>query len=203
MDRLGAEGGVERRFTVADGLAGSEVIVARRDRAGDLWFGSTRGLSRLRPGPDPPVNPPPVWIRGVMIGGVPSEIPLLGQAMVEGLEVLPSDRRVDIGFSGLSFVAGGRLLYQYRLEGAGSEWSAPSPERAVHFASLAPGRYRFAVRAVTSDGSGSPEPAVVSFRVFPPFWRRGWFLAIVGLALAGGSASCTGRGCGASSSSSA
>jgi len=186
VDRLDPAGRVTRRFTVADGLAGSEVIVAHRDRAGDLWFGATLGLSRLRPGPDPPLRPPPVWIRSVTIGGVPAEVPLLGKVRVEGLEVRPSDRRVDVEFSGLSFVPGGRLLYQYRIEGAREgEWSAPSPERAVHFASLAPGRYRFAVRALTAGGSESLEPAEVSFRVLPPIWRRAWFLALVGLALAG------------------
>ena len=125
VDRLGAEGGVERRFTVADGLAGSEVIVAHRDRAGDLWFGSTRGLSRLRPGPDPPVNPPPVWIRGVMIGGVPSELPLLGQELVEGLEVLSSDRRVDIGFSGLELRGGRATSVPVPSRGGGERMERP------------------------------------------------------------------------------
>jgi signal transduction histidine kinase len=92
-----------------------------------------------------------------------------------------------VDFVGLAWGAGETVAYEYRLEGADDDWGPTTPERRVNFASLAPGRYRFAVRAVSASGLRSPEPAVVSFRVLAPFWRRGWFLALVaaGLAAAG------------------
>jgi signal transduction histidine kinase len=79
-------------------------------------------------------------------------------------------------------VPGEVLRYQYRLEGSNTEWSLPSEQRAITFANLAPGRYRFLVRAIASDDRSSA-PAAVSFRVLPPVWQRWWFLALIFLAI--------------------
>ncbi|HYH85345.1 MAG TPA: ATP-binding protein, partial [Pyrinomonadaceae bacterium] len=85
-------------------------------------------------------------------------------------------------FFGLSFRAGEDLRYQYMIEGLGRDWSAPSEQRSVT-ASLSPGKYRFLVRAVSSDGTVSARPASVSLNVLPPFWRRWWFLTLAALAV--------------------
>jgi signal transduction histidine kinase len=99
------------------------------------------------------------------------------------VELAPDQDQIQVGFVGLDFSAGERLRYQYRLEGGGSEaWSPPAGDRSVNFAHLAPGRYRFSVRAIDSDGQGSEKPATVSFVVLPPIWQRGWFLAVVAAA---------------------
>ena len=73
------------------------------------------------------------------------------------------------------------LRYQYRLEGADADWSAPSEHRTVTFASLAPGRYRFFVRAVNSDGIVSAEAAAIDFRILGPLWQRWWFVTLAAL----------------------
>src|SRR4030095_724050 len=62
---------------------------------------------------------------------------------------------------------------------------APTTTRSVTYAGLAPGSYRFLVRAIASDGTPSDVPAVVSFRILPPFWRRWWFLTFAALVVAG------------------
>ena len=78
------------------------------------------------------------------------------------------------------------MRYQHKLEGTDQDWSAPTEQRTVNFANLAPGRYQFLVRAVNADGVGSQTPARFSFTILPPFWQRWWFLALattlVGLA---------------------
>ena len=43
---------------------------------------------------------------------------------------------------------------------------------------LGPGRYRFTVRAVNSDGIASDHPAVITFTVLRPVWLRWWFLTL-------------------------
>jgi signal transduction histidine kinase len=48
----------------------------------------------------------------------------------------------------------------------------------VHYANLVPGKYKFFVHSVNSDG-GASEPALISFEVLMPFWRSWWFLALV------------------------
>jgi signal transduction histidine kinase len=74
-------------------------------------------------------------------------------------------------------VAGESLRYQYLLEGSGQDWSAPTDQRTVNL-NLAPGSYRLLVRAISSDGAISPEPAAVSFSILPPVWQRWWFLTL-------------------------
>ena len=95
----------------------------------------------------------------------------------------PDRNQLEIDFAGLSFGTGEVLRYQYRLEGADDGWSAPSEQRSVTYASLAPGGYRFIVRAVNSDGIASAHPAVVTFTILRPLWLRWWFLCLSALAI--------------------
>jgi len=75
------------------------------------------------------------------------------------------------------------LRYQYKLEGGAQDWSPLSDQRAVNFANLAPGRYRFLVRAVTADGMTSEIPASFSFTILTPLWQRWW--SVTGAVLMG------------------
>lgn len=109
------------------------------------------------------------------MAGAPWPVALLGQREVTGLRLGPGEGRLRIAY----FAAGERLRYQYRLAGAEQGWSPPTEERAVTYAALRPGVYRFDVRAVTEDGRADATAAIVRFTVLPPFWRRPWFAALV------------------------
>jgi signal transduction histidine kinase len=93
---------------------------------------------------------------------------------VSGLQAGADQNNVEIEYSGLSFAAGESLQYQYKLEGA-ADWSAPSDQRAVAYASLPSGSYRFLVRALSSHGTPSRSAAIASFTILPPVWQRWWF----------------------------
>jgi signal transduction histidine kinase len=179
VERLDPTTGSVRHYSTADGLAASHVITAHRDAAGAIWFGTLLGLSRLVPQPDAPIEAPPVWIRRVSMAGAEQPVSEFGAAEVTGLEMGPDRRQIGIEFTSLTFRTGERIRFQYRLEGGRIEWTEPTAARDVDFANLAPGRYRFEVRAVNSEGVISPEPATVSFRILPPFWKRWWFVAFI------------------------
>jgi signal transduction histidine kinase len=55
--------------------------------------------------------------------------------------------------------------------------------RTVNYANLAPGAYRFVVRAMNAEGLFSRSPATVEFRVLAPVWQQWWFIAIAALAV--------------------
>ena len=184
VDRLDPATGRVRHFTMADGLPNAFVNVAHRDRGGDLWFGTLRGIARMRPGEDAASPPPPVFIGRVRAGGVPHRVSELGETEVAPARLPPDRNRVQIEFGGIAFGAGGELRYQYMLEGADRDWSERSASRSVDYANLAPGRYRFRVRAVAPDGRVSERPAVFAFVVLRPFWQRWWFLGAIALVLA-------------------
>ena len=178
--------GDTRRYTTAEGLAKNEVWSALASRRGDIWFGTIAGVSRLDATRARPSTPAPrALITTVHVNGVARLVSELGDHEVSELTLAPSERGVAIGFFALTFAAGEHLRYQYRLEGAETDWSPPSTERVVHYSQLAPGRYRFQVRAVTSAGLAGVTPAAMEFVILPPVWQRSWFRAgvVVGLTL--------------------
>jgi signal transduction histidine kinase len=86
-------------------------------------------------------------------------------------------------FVGLSYRNERDTRFQHRLIGGSGEWSAPSDQRSVTYAGLAPGDYVFEVRAFNNDGVVSTTNAALSFSITPPFWRTWWFFLVIGLAI--------------------
>lgn len=177
VDRLSPDTGRVKHYTLADGLADDFVTVAFRDQQGALWFGTQNGLSKLAPEPDPPAYPPPIFIGALRVAGVKQQLSEVGQVEVAPLELDYTQANLQVDFFGFSFAPAERMRYQHKLEGADDAWSAPAAERTVTYANLAPGSYRFLVRAVNADGVASSAPAVVPFRISPPVWARWWFAA--------------------------
>lgn len=177
LDRLNPESGRIKHYTAGDGLL-SEIISAYCDRQGRLWFSAVRGLYQLAPSADEPDQTPPVFINRVRIAGQDQQVPETGQLSVAALELSPAQNQIEVGFYGLGFGAGESLRYQYLLEGADRQWSAPSEQRTVRFANLAPGRYRFQVQAINGDGVVSEPSASFSFTILSPIWQRWWFVTL-------------------------
>jgi len=77
------------------------------------------------------------------------------------------------------------LRYTYNLQGGDSGWQGPGREHEANYPGLGPGRYRFLVKAVNSEGGESITPAEVDFEILPPVWRRWWFEGLAAAGLAG------------------
>lgn len=185
IDRLSADGLHIKHYSVNDGLAGDFVYAGFRDRNGVLWFGTSGGLSRLVPHQDKQMSAPSVWLAGLRIAGESRSVPELGSKEISNLELTHAQNNLQIDFFAIDFKEGENLRYQYILEGADKDWGAPTVHRTVNYANLAPGAYRFLVRAVNEDGVSSVQPAMISFRVLPPVWQRWWFVALVFCAFGG------------------
>lgn len=181
LDRLDPETGRVKHFTTADGLAPGLFRAAYRDRTGALWFGMTGGMSKVVPAGDEIKSAPPIFVSGVTFGSGSRIFPF-GERSLALPELSPDQNRMQIDFVGLDFTPGEILRYQYRLQNGG--WSAPSEQRAVSLAGLAPGHYRFQVRAINSNETSSPIPATVVFTVLAPIWQRWWFLMIAAMCFA-------------------
>jgi signal transduction histidine kinase/ligand-binding sensor domain-containing protein len=181
VDRLDVASGRVRHFSSAEGLASSTIYKTHRDRRGNLWFATASGLSMLVPEAGRPGSPPPVFIEGIHIAGEAHPLSELGESRVSGLQLASDRNRVQIDFGGLTFGAGRTLRYRYQLAGLDRSWSAPTAQRSITYAHLAPGSYTFLLRAIDSDGMESVDPASVSFVVLRPVWQRWWFVALVGL----------------------
>jgi ligand-binding sensor domain-containing protein/signal transduction histidine kinase len=181
IDRLDVATGHVRHYTTSEGVLLGRSEAALQDRDGALWFSCATGLMRLIPEPDQPPLAPLVLITGLRIAGDAQAISALGEIEIAPLELSANRNQLQVDFVALGFSPGEGLRYQYKLEGASEDWSPLAEQRTVNFANLAPGGYRFLVRSANADGVISETPASFSFTILPPFWQRGWFVALIAL----------------------
>ncbi len=177
MVRLDPETGASRLFTSRDGLASEMVTGFANDASGNMWVNTISGLTRLERGPERPVQPPRAYISKINIGG---ETHSAG----ETLDLASDQHTLTIDYIGLSYSNENALRYQYLLQGAGNDWSEPGKTRSITLGALAPGSYRFKVRAINDAGIVSQVPAEFAFVIAPPFYLRWWFVAASVLAAA-------------------
>jgi ligand-binding sensor domain-containing protein/signal transduction histidine kinase len=184
VDRLDPTNGRIKHYTTADGLALGDVATAACDRDGAIWIGTSAGFSRLQPEATQSSDAPPVFIKGLSIAGTSHHVSAIGETAILLADLSPNQNQLQIDFVGLSFAPGEVLRYQYRLEGAKGDWTTPSTQRTINFANLAPGSYRFLVRAVNAEGVASTRSATIAFVILRPIWQRWWFLSLSGIVVA-------------------
>jgi signal transduction histidine kinase len=171
-------------FDVTDGLAGEIVHHCFKDRHGDIWFATNGGVSKFNPRVAPRARQPPIaYLIHARAAGRDLSLPERGTRAAALMSLEAARNNLQIEYVGLSFQDERSLKYQYKLEGVDKDWSAPTEQRAVNYASLAPGSYRFLVRAINREGMMSQEAAVLPFRILPPIWERWWFISLVMIAL--------------------
>lgn len=84
----------------------------------------------------------------------------------------------------LLYVHPGSNQYAYRLKGLHDEWIYTGTRRNIDFSSVEPGEYIFAAKAANEDGLWSEEQELARIVIVPPFWRTGWFYAVITLLIA-------------------
>lgn len=171
-------------FDVTDGLAGETVYHCFKDHHGDIWFATNGGVSKFNPHTAPREHTSPiVYLSYAQAAGRDLSLPERGTRAAALMSLEAARNNLQIEYVGLSYQDEQSLKYQYKLEGIDKDWSAPTEQRAVNYASLAPGSYRFLVRAINREGMMSQEAAALPFRILPPVWERWWFLSLVMVAL--------------------
>lgn len=181
LDRLDPEAGAITHFNQLDGVPAGVVNAALADAGGSVWVGTRRGLARMQPGPERIPPPPRVRIASVHTAGLDLAVSPLGEVAVTIPRLRHRDEVLQVEFFGLTDRLGEGLRFEYRLDDL--EWSRPTPDRTVTYASLSGGRHRFEVRAVNLVGLRSPQSAVVLFEVARPLWQTWWVLLLSGVAL--------------------
>lgn len=75
-----------------------------------------------------------------------------------------------------------KLMYSWSVDEG--PWSAFSYDTLADITDLAAGKHEFQVRARDSDLNVDTSPAVLTFEITPPIWRRAWFLSLMVLTAA-------------------
>src|SRR5205085_2561639 len=90
--------------------------------------------------------------------------------------------RVEFSFAALSYIAPGKVLTRYQLEGFDPGWIEAGTQRSVLYSKLPPGHYAFRVQACNADGVWNSTGSRIRMEVPPAFHETGWFKGICGLA---------------------
>jgi PAS domain S-box-containing protein len=143
---------------------------------GKLWIASGDGIQVVDPDrlPFNPI-PPPVFIEHVVADRKPFSV-------ANGLRLPPLVRDVTIEFTALSLVDAESVHFRYRLEGHDVEWQEAGDRRQAFYTNLAPGNYRFHVKASNNSGVWNEKGAQLEFSIAPAYYQTTAFrLACVAL----------------------
>jgi signal transduction histidine kinase/ligand-binding sensor domain-containing protein len=168
----------------ADGLANTECNGGQqpagwKTRDSKLWFPTQGGVAVIDP-QTAPYNPlpPPVAIEECLIDGAPMDLS-------SPITLAPGQENLEVHYTGLSFIKPEHMHFKYQLAGLDQTWVDVGARRVAYFNHLPPGNYTFKVIAANSDGVWNETGASLPLRIVPPFWRTGWFLALMVIGLAG------------------
>ncbi len=81
----------------------------------------------------------------------------------------------SIEFSAINFSSSSSPKYAYILKGFEKDWNMAYTSNMATYANLAPGTYKFEVRAASAAGLWSEESTFIYVKVIPPFWQTIWF----------------------------
>lgn len=180
ITRFDREAGEFVHFTREDGLLEDEYNAFASFRATDgrLYFGGTDGVTYFDPADAVmPLPAPDVVLTRLLLANRPVPIEQDGDsplekslALTDRLELAHDEAMFSIEFTALEYVQPGSLSFQYRLAGFDDAWLETGPERRVAtYTNLAPGDYRFEVRAASRTG-GWGAPATLDITLHPAPW---------------------------------
>jgi len=170
----------------ADGMKSAEcnggfVPAGTRTRDGRLWFPTMRGVSVVDPSRLVSNKlAPPVLVERVVVNGADSD---LSRPVI----LPPGRNRVEVHYTGLSFVAPSKVKFRYLLDGYESAWVEADTRRIAYYTNIPPGKYSFRVMACNNDGVWNEAGASLVLVQRPRFYQTWWFygLCVILLLVAG------------------
>lgn len=101
---------------------------------------------------------------------------------VVSVTLRPDENYFEIEFAGLCLNNSNANKYYYQLVGLDKSWQYYDDKNTVKYSGLGPGKYTFKIKYLNNDGVESPEQ-LVSITIKKPFYKTGWFIAAVLLAI--------------------
>ena len=168
-------------YGVEDGMRNRECNGANQPagwRAADgrLYFPTIEGLVCVDPaGLRGNTVPPPVVLEQVVVDGAARP--------AESLVLAPGTEGLEFHYTAPSFVAPGRVVFRYRLEGLDRDWVEAGSRRVAYYTRVPPGEYRFVVKAANEDGVWNEAGASVGVRLRPRVHQTRAFALVCSLAV--------------------
>lgn len=152
---------------------------AFRDNAGNMYFGSVKGMISFNPDSVTTNSfAPPVYITNFQVDN--EELPISGEGSPLKQSIIFSKNIVlnhdqssfSIGFAALDYSSPSSISYAYKMEGLEDNWTTIATNRQVYFTDLSPGNYTFNVKVLEPGGKNNI--ARLSIEILPPLWKTWW-----------------------------
>ena len=171
---LNLDGKIINYLNKSNGLTANKVIDFELFK-GELWITHALGIQRFNINEISSHVPiPTLRIRKISVNNQPIQ-------SMNGVGNFQSNQRnFKFEFHVATLRHRENMRYHYKLEGNSKEWSINQYENnEVIYNALAPGKYRFIVKA-ENNGVFSP-PIVYSFTIAAPYYQRWWFIVFITL----------------------
>lgn len=148
-----------------------------RDPDGNLWVAMGHGVVVVDPrAAELQFTPPTMHLEEVMVDG--GTVPV-----APNITLGPAVRRLDLRYTGVDLSNGPGVRFRHQLEGFDTAWVDAGTERTASYTRLGSGRYKFRVTGRTGSGAWSRTESALELVVLAPFYRRGWFIGLMGFAV--------------------
>ena len=177
-------------FSALDGITSGGVTstsLSMKDDKGRLWFTLIDGFTVMDPMRNSAnTNVPTVKIQSAMLDNEKIDL-----SPNQKLIVPPHVKRVNLKYTGISFISSEHVQFKIKLEGFDNDYSDWTTERTASYTNLKPGTYRFMVISRNADG-WSPSKYVENTRsssvdivIKAHLWEKAWFITIVAILVLG------------------
>ena len=162
--------------------------VSMEDDKGRLWFTLIDGFTVLNPVRNGSNNySPTVKIQTITADNEKIDFHTNVRHNGYYVDIAPKIKRLNIKYTGISFVSSEQVQFKTMLEGFDNDYSDWTKERTASFTNLKPGTYTFHVIAQNADGIQSDTEATLTIIKRAYLWQLLWFkilmiILIVGIA---------------------
>jgi signal transduction histidine kinase/ligand-binding sensor domain-containing protein len=146
-------------------------------REGDLYFPTSRGLTRLDGHAEAPHGPP---LRLHILKAESDETVL---PETRPIRVPAGTHRFEVYYTATSLTRADKVRFRYRLEGWEENWNEVGDRRFSAYSNLPPGSYRFVLQAWRLDELDPAQERTIDVFVQPFFYQRPAFWILCALAL--------------------
>jgi ligand-binding sensor domain-containing protein/signal transduction histidine kinase len=165
----------------SDGIF-DDLTGAWKGRSGQMFFGSSSGLTLLSPAvieekrfaPRVVLTDFTIFDQSVSIG--PNAPLKQSISVTKSVTLLHNQNTFSFEFAALSYADPERTRYRYRLDRLDANWNeVASTQNVARYPLVAPGEYVFHVEAWTPQGTWAEPGAEVRIVILPPWWNTWWF----------------------------
>ncbi|MEO1384608.1 MAG: histidine kinase, partial [Bacteroidota bacterium] len=159
-----------RKYGFAEGLVSEDVIALKAFR-GELWVGTTGGISTipLKPETEEVAVKPKIKVHTIRI----NQRDTTSQSH---FRLAYDQNDLSIELQAFAFKSGKNYTFEHRMWGIDSSWNvSPSGTGAINYYDLKAGKYVFEARVKDIEGRYSTPTPPVEFEIIPPYWEQLWF----------------------------